>query len=110
MADAIREAGAEDLVEERYPLDGETQFLGRAATLAKEHGAAGIITDFLHSQTPPWRTRQALPEAVQLLRLAPTWSNPWAFAVGYGAAEALSEMIRQGAVRVRARVRARTFK
>jgi aminopeptidase YwaD len=194
VADAIREAGAEDLTEERYPLDGETQFLGRtmppawepikaeldllepkearlisfqetpstlswwcgstleegevvevvdvdrglspadyegkrirgnavlirdsesrpawarAASLAKEHGAAGIITDFLHSQTPPWRTRQALPEAVQLLRLAPSWNNPWAFAVGYGVAEALSEMIHLGPVRVRARVRARTFK
>jgi hypothetical protein len=194
VASAIREAGAEDVIVERYPLDGQTQFLGRtmppawepiegaldlveprdarlvsfqetpstlpwwcgstpetgavvdvvdlarglspadyagkriegnaalirdsesrpawarAAALAKEHGAAGIITDFLHSQTPPWRTRQALPDAVQLLRLAPVWDNPWAFAVGYGVAEALSQMIRQGPVRVRARVRARTFK
>ena len=194
VASAIREAGAEDVTVERYPLDGQTQFLGRtmppawepiegeldlvepkearlvsfreipstlpwwcgstpetgaivdvvdlarglspadyagkriegkavlirdsesrpawarATALAKEHGAAGIITDFLHSQTPPWRTRQALPDAVQLLRLAPGWDNPWAFAVGYGVAEALSQMIRQGPVRVRARVRARTFK
>ena len=69
-----------------------------------------LAGDFLHSQTPPWRTRQALPDAVQLLRLAPSWDNPWAFAVGYGVAEALSQMIRQGPVRVRARVCARTFK
>jgi aminopeptidase YwaD len=194
VTDAIREAGAEDVTEERYPLDGETQFLGRtmppawepieaeldlvaprharlvsfeetpstlpwwsgstaddgeivevvdvgrglsrsdyaakavrrnavlirdsesrpawahAAALAKEHGAAGIITDFLHSQTRPWRTREALPDAVQLLRLAPAWENPWAFAVGYDVAEMLSAAIRRGPVRVRARALARTFK
>jgi len=194
VANAIRDAGAEDVTEERYPLDGETQFLGRtmppawepieaaldlvaprharlvsfaetpstlpwwcgstandgeivevvdvgrglsrsdygakavrgnavlirdsesrpawahAAGLAKEHGAAGIITDFLHSQTRPWRTREALPDAVQLLRLAPAWENPWAFAVGYDIAEMLSAAICRGPVRVRARASARTFK
>jgi hypothetical protein len=191
-AEGVREAGADEVEEDRYPLDGRTQFLGRtmppawepidaelsvvgesaplvrfretpstlswwcgstpdggaafdvvdvghglrpedyegrpvrgnavlirdsetrpawahAADLARQHGAAGIITDFLHSQTPPWRTRAALPEAVQLLRLAPRWDNPWAFAVGFEEACRLAELARRGGARVRARVEARTF-
>lgn len=194
VAAAIREAGAEEVIEERYPLDGETKFLGRtmppvwepleasldivepvsehlisyeqtpstlpwwctstppegavvqvvdvgrglsaadyagkpvagnavlirdsesrpawqhAAELARSHGAAGIITDFLHSQTRPWRTRVGLPEAVQLLRLPPRWENPWAFSVDYHSAQRLSMLARAWAVRVRAHVKARTFK
>jgi len=194
VADAIRAAGADDVTEERYPLDGESTFAGRtmppawepieaileliapvreslisyadvpstlpwwcgstpegggvvhvvdvghglsaadyagkpvngqavlirdsesrpawahAADLARKHGAAGIITDFLHSQTPPWRTRQALLEAVQLLRLQPRWENPWAFSVGYRVAQRLSDLCARGPVQVRAVVRSRTFK
>ena len=194
VAAAIREAGADEIIEERYPLDGESRFMGRAmppawepleatldivdpvqerlisyeqvpstlpwwcgstppegavvqivdvghgllagdysgrsvagnavlirdsesrpawahaAELARQHGAAGIITDFLHSQTRPWRTREALPEAVQLLRLPPRWENPWAFSVDYHSAERLAGLARQGPVRIHARVRARTFK
>lgn len=193
VATAIREAGAEEVIEERYPLDGETKFMGRtmppawepleasleivapvarhlisydqvpstlpwwcgstppegtvalvievdrglsaadyagkpvagnavlirdsesrpawhhAAGLARAHGAAGIITDFLHSQTPPWRTRRSIPEAVQLLRLPPRWDNPWAFSVGFDAAEQLAALAQSGPVRVRARVRTKTF-
>lgn len=194
VAAAIREAGADEVIEERYPLDGETKFLGRtmppawepleasldivepvsehlisyaqipstlpwwcsstppegvvvqvvdvgrglsttdyagkpvagnavlirdsesrpawhhAAELARKHSAAGIITDFLHSQTPPWRTRVGLPEAVQLLRLPPRWENPWAFSVDYHSAQRLSTLAQTGPVRVRAHVRARTFR
>jgi hypothetical protein len=193
VADAVRDAGADDVTEERYPLDGETRFAGltmppawepvsgtldvvapvfervisyadvpstlpwwcgstpaggsivslidvgqglspadyagkpvagnavlirdsearpawqHAAEMAWQHGAAGIVTDFLHSQTPPWRTRQSVPEAVQLLRLPPRWENPWAFSVGYRQAERLATLLRCGPVRVRAVVHARTF-
>ena len=192
-ADAMRDAGADEVVEETYPLDGETRLLGRvmppawepvdaelvlveparerligypeipstlpwwcgstpeegltidvvdiglglspadyegkairgnavlirdaearpkwthAAELAQQHGAAGIITDYLHSQTVPWRTRRALPEAVQLLRFPPRWDNPWAFSVGFDVAERLARLASQGPVRVHARVSARTF-
>ena len=146
-ADAMRDAGADEVVEETYPLDGETRLLGRvmppawepvdaelvlveparerligypeipstlpwwcgstpeegltidvvdiglglspadyegkairgnavlirdaearpkwtrAAELAQQHGAAGIITDYLHSQTVPWRTRRSTSSA-----------------------------------------------
>lgn len=194
VAEAMREAGADEISEDRYPLDGETRFLGRtmppawepleatltliepvheqlisyedipstlpwwcastpdggttvqvvdvgrglspadytgkpvrgnavlirdsesrpawahAAELARQHGAAGLITDFLHSQTPPWRTREALPDAVQLLRLPPRWDNLWAFSIGYRVAQHLADQIGRGPVRVHASVRARTFK
>jgi hypothetical protein len=194
VAEAVAEAGADDVHEERYPLDGATSFLGRtmppawepleaslelvapqreplisyaevpstlpwwcgstpdggavvevvdvgsglspadyagktvagnavlirdsesrpawahAAQLARQAGAVGIVTDFLHSQTPPWRTRRGVPEAVQLLRLPPRWDNPWAFSVGYGVAERLAALAGRGPVQVRAVVRARTFK
>jgi hypothetical protein len=191
-ADGLRDAGADEVGEDRYPLDGRTRYLGRtmppawepidaelaladesvplvtyrdapstlpwwcgstapdgvivdvvdvgaglrredyegrpvrgnavlirdsesrpawahAADLAREHGATGIITDFLHSQTPPWRTRTSIPDAVQLLRLGPRLDNPWAFAVGYAQAERLAARARDGRAKVRARVRARTF-
>jgi hypothetical protein len=194
VAEAVRAAGADEVIEDRYPLDGETRFMGRtmppawepldatldlvepefqrlitfaevpstlpwwcgstpdggvvvevvdvgaglapsdyagkpvagnavlirdsesrpawhhAAELARAHGAAGIITDFLHSQSPPWRTREAVPEAVQLLRLPARWENPWAFSVGHRVAERLAAQAGRGPVRVRAVVRARTFK
>ena len=80
-----------------------------AAALAKSQGAVGIVTDFLHSQFAPWRTRESVPDAVQLLRLPPAWTNPWAFAVGYETAEMLAPLARRGTARVRARVVARTF-
>lgn len=194
IADAIREAGAEEITDERYPLDGVTPYLGRtmppawepieaelslvspvqepiisyedvpstlpwwsgstppqgvtvqvidvksglspsdyagkpvsgnavlirdgearpkwtrAVEMAREHGAAGIITDYLHSQTHPWRTRTSLPEAVQLLRLPPRWDNSWAFAIGFQAAERLALLARAGPTQVRARVVARSFR
>jgi len=194
VADAIKDAGAEEVTEERYPLDGKTRYLGRtmplawephdadlilvrptkshlisfkdvpstlpwwcgstsedgdvvelvdvghglspteyagkpvsgnavlirdsesrpawahAAAMAKAHGAVGIVTDFLHSQTLPWRTRRALPHAVQLLRFPPSTQNPWAFAVGYDVAERLSAMSQQGVVQIKARVHATAFK
>jgi hypothetical protein len=81
-----------------------------AAELARAQGAAGIITDFLHSQTPPFRTRQSVPHAVQLLRMTARWENPWAFSVGYDAAEHLGGLLRAGPVRVKAAVEAKTFK
>lgn len=81
-----------------------------AAELARAHGAAGIITDFLHSQTPPFRTRQSVPHAVQLLRMPARWENPWAFSVGHDAAERLAGLLRAGPVQVRAVVEAKTFK
>jgi len=193
VADRLRDAGADEVIEDRYPLDGETTYLGRtmppawepisaelevimpvqapiisyervpstlpwwcgptppegvvvqlvdvgkglapsdydgkpvkgnavlirdhesrpawhhAAELARKMGAAGIVTDYLHSQNT-FRTRQSVPDAVQLLRMTARWENPWAFSVGYRAAEQLADLIRRGPVRVRARVDVKSFK
>ena len=89
-----------------------------AATLAMEQEAAGIITDYLLYQTAPFRTRESLPEPVQLLRMP---SNPqssrgqalpsaWAMAVNYPAAEQLASLARRGTVNVWADIQAKTFK
>ena len=82
---------------------------GHAATLAMEHGAAGIITDYLLYQTHPFRTRESLPEPVQLLRMPSNAPSAWAMAVNYAAAEHLASLARQGAVTVWADIQARTF-
>ena len=80
-----------------------------AATLAMEQGAAGIVTDYLLYQTAPFRTRESLPEAVQLLRMPSTHNRAWAIAVDYPAAERLAGLARHGHGRIWADIRARTF-
>ena len=82
---------------------------GHAATLAMEHGAAGIITDYLLYQTEPFRTRESLPNPVQLLRMPSNLPSAWALAVNYHAAEHLASLARQGPVQVWADVQARSF-
>ena len=81
-----------------------------AATLAMEHGAAGIITDYLLYQTAPFRTRESLPDPVQLLRMPSNEPSAWAIVVNYHAAEHLASLARQGAVNVWADIQAMTFK
>ena len=81
-----------------------------AATLAMEHGAAGIITDYLLYQTAPFRTRESLPDPVQLLRMPSNQPRAWAMAVNYHAAEHLASLARQGAVNVWADIQAKTFR
>ena len=83
---------------------------GHAAALAMEHGAAGIITDYLLYQTSPFRTRESLPEPVQLLRMPINLPSAWAISVNYPAAEHLASLARRGAASIWADIRARTFK
>ena len=83
---------------------------GYAATLAMEQGVAGIITDYLLYQTSPFRTRESLPEPVQLLRMPSNLPSAWAMAVNYPAAERLASLARQGTVNVWADIQAKTFK
>ena len=82
---------------------------GHAATLAMEQGAAGIITDYLLYQTSPFRTRESLPEPVQLLRMPSNLPSAWAIAVNYPAAEYLASLARHGTARVWADIQAKTF-
>ncbi len=82
---------------------------GHAARLAMEHGAAGIITDYLLYQTEPFRTRESLPDPVQLLRMPSNRPSAWALAINYHAAEHLASLAREGPVQVWADIQAQTF-
>ncbi len=82
---------------------------GHAVNLAAAHGAVGVITDTLLYQTSPFRTRESLPDPVQLLRMP---SNPaiWGLAVNYHAAEQLAAIASQGTATVWVDIQAKTFK
>jgi len=80
-----------------------------SATLAMDHGVAGIITDYLLYQTAPFRTREALPDPVMLLRMPPR-RDCWAIVVNYHAAEQLAALAAQGGAKVFADIQAKTFK
>ena len=81
-----------------------------AATLAMQHGAAGIVSDYLFHQNPPLRTREALPEAVQLIRMPSNRNSAWAITVDYNAAEHLAALARQGSAQVWMDIQTRLFK
>jgi hypothetical protein len=80
--------------------------------LIAQKGAKGIITDFFLYPTPPVRTRERIPGAVQLLRLefnATRSYDFWACAVDYPTGQKLREWLSGGPVRVRANVQCKTF-
>ncbi len=82
----------------------------QAVALATEHGAVGVITDTLLYPTAPFRTRESLPDPVQLLRMPSVRPGLWAIAVNYHAAEHLASMARRGTAIVWVDIQARTFK
>ena len=81
-----------------------------AATMAMERGAAGVITDYLLYQTAPFRTRESLPQAVQLLRMPSIHNSAWAIVLDYPAAEHLASLAGEGRARVWVEIRAKSFK
>ena len=83
---------------------------GHAANLAMEHGAAGIVTDYLLYQTAPFRTRESLPDPVMLLRMPSNHNSAWAIVVNYHAAEQLAALAANGGTKVWADIQAKTFK
>ena len=82
-----------------------------AATEAMKRGAKGLITDYLFYPFPPYRTRENLPDAVQLLRLPNTGGkyDAWACAIDYPAAQRLRELLRLGTVTLHADIQCRLF-
>ena len=75
-------------------------------------GAIGIVTDFFLYPTPPIRTRERIPDAVQLLRLefnAAEKFNFWACSVDYPTGERLRAWLKSGRVRIHAEIQCRTF-
>ena len=82
-----------------------------AATLAMEAGAAGVITDYLLYETAPFRTRESLPDAVQLLRMpSQQYNSAWSLAVDYHAGEKLAAVAAGDDPRVYVDIRCRNFK
>ena len=77
-----------------------------------QRGAKGIITDFFLYPTPPVRTRERVPEAVQLLRLefnATKKFDFWACSVDYPTGKKIERWLSLGPVRVHADIRCDTF-
>ena len=96
-------------------LIGHTERPGgwmHAARIALARGAAGLLSDYLFYTFEPHRTRAALPEAVQLLRLPNQQGrfDAWACSISHTAAERLRALLRQGPVRLHADIRCRSFK
>ena len=83
---------------------------GQAVNLATAYGAIGVITDTLLYPTSPFRTRESLPEPVQLLRMPSNTPKIWAIVVNYPAAEQLASMARHGGAKVWVDIQAKTFK
>jgi hypothetical protein len=78
---------------------------------AADHGAAGIVSNYLIYQYEPWRTRTSLPDAVQQMRLPARGSNPWTFCVSQSAFERVLAAGSAGdaPARLRFTIEAKTF-
>jgi len=75
-------------------------------------GAKGIITDFFLYPTPPVRTRERVPNAVQLLRLEFNSTQQfdfWACSVDYPTGQKIKRWLQLGPVKVRAVIKCNTF-
>jgi hypothetical protein len=83
-----------------------------AAAEALRRGAAGVLTDYLLYPLPPHRTRDALPDAVQFLRLPNSHNryDAWGCSISGRAGDRLRELLKLGPVQVRADVKCRSFK
>jgi aminopeptidase YwaD len=82
-----------------------------AAEEAMKRGAIGIVSDYLFYTFAPDRTRESLPEAVQLLRLPNQYGtyDAWGCSISYPAAERLRHLLRLGQVTLHADIRCRIF-
>ena len=84
-----------------------------ASEQALLRGAKGILTDYFLFPSPPDRTREKVPEAVQLLRLGANSHgkyDAWACSVDYPTGQRLQELLALGPVVVQADIRCRMFK
>jgi hypothetical protein len=99
----------------KIALIGHTERPGgwmHAAREAMQRGAKGILSDYLFYEFTPDRTREGLPEAVQLLRLPNQRGrfDAWACGISYPAAQRLRELLRLGPVTLQADIQCRLFK
>ena len=78
-----------------------------------ERGAIGILTDYFLFPAPPIRTRENVPEVVQLLRLGVNNKgkyDAWACSVDYPTGQFLLKLLSLGPVVVHADIQCRMFK
>lgn len=82
-----------------------------AAVQAMQRGAKGLLTDYLFYPFEPDRTRENLPDAVQLLRLPNQKGkfDAWACSIDYPAAQRLRHLLRLGPVTLHADIDCRLF-
>ena len=82
-----------------------------AAREAMLRGAKGILSDYLFYEFKPDRTREGLPEAVQLLRLPNQRGqfDAWACGISYPAAQRLRELLKLGPVTLHAEIQCKLF-
>ncbi len=84
-----------------------------ASEQALLRGAKGILTDYFLFPAPPDRTRENVPEAVQLLRLGANSGgkyDAWACSVDYPTGQYLLKLLSLGTVVVHADIHCRLFK
>lgn len=83
-----------------------------AAQQAMERGAIGIVSDYLFYTFSPYRTRETLPEAVQLLRLPNQFGryDAWACSISHTAGQRLRRLLNIGPVKLHADIRCSIFK
>jgi aminopeptidase YwaD len=96
-------------------LIGHTERPGgwmHAAKEAMKRGAVGILSDYLFYTFKPDRTRDNLPEAVQLLRLPNQQGNynAWACSISHTTGQRLRELLKDGPVTIHADIQAKIFK
>lgn len=82
-----------------------------AAQQAMERGAIGIVSDYLFYSFAPYRTRENLPEAVQLLRLPNQFGrfDAWACSISHTAGQRLRRLLNIGPVKLHADIRCKIF-
>jgi hypothetical protein len=102
-------------LDSKIVLIGHTERPGgwmHAAREAMQRGAQGILSDYLFYSFKPHRTREGLPEAVQLLRLPNQRGqyDAWACSISFPAAQRLRELLRLGSVTLHADIQCRLFK
>jgi aminopeptidase YwaD len=83
-----------------------------AAREAMKRGAVGILSDYLFYEFEPDRTREGLPDAVQLLRLPNQRGqfDAWACSISYPAAQRLRQLLALGPVTLHADIQCKLFK
>jgi hypothetical protein len=102
-------------LEGKIALIGHTERPGgwmHAAREVMRRGARGIVSDYLFYLFEPYRTREALPDAVQLLRLPNQQGefDAWACSISYPAAQRLRALLGLGPVTLHADIGCRIFK